>query len=141
MIVIRLVLAYILALVGGLVVLMVASPLFVMWGLGTSLLPPTGLLWALPFAIAASVVPYICAVNVLWKVGLQSQRAHILAGCAVTVVAIALFWLVMGGGLAPSILLSERSILGTLLAGAVAGFIHYQIQPPRQHVGRREVGT
>lgn len=113
------------ALLGGLVVLWIATPLLVGLGLGGSV---PGLLLAVGYAALASVLPYLAARLVLWRAGWAGQTAQILAGIGVAGLSVALLNLAFEGALTP-FLSGLRAVLGIALAGAVGGFIHHAILP------------
>lgn len=115
-------LAYLLAVCGGLVVLFVASPVPALLGLAW----PRGLILALPFAIAASIGPYLVALWLLRIGGGRSLNLRLLAGGLVALASVGLLaWALDLDAMRH--LLGSRGLIGNLLAGAVGAYIQGQV--------------
>lgn len=120
-------LAYILALLAGLGVLsMMATPLLGILGLAPVSL--SVLVFTIGFGMMASIVPYIAARLILRRWGDGGLYRQIVAGSVVAALSVLILNVGLSGSLTP-FLFNARSILGVVLAGAVAGFIHHSILP------------
>lgn len=117
----RVVPSYLAALLTGLIVLWIATPLPAILGLTLSLV---SLAYLVCFGMLASVLPYLAAYLILSRGGFRGQNAQMALGALVAALSTLLLNLWFSGVLT-SYLYSVRTGLGVLLAGVVAGFVHH----------------
>ncbi|EKD98470.1 MAG: hypothetical protein ACD_23C00415G0002 [uncultured bacterium] len=125
----RTALAYLLALVCGLGVLWIATPVPALFGLRVS---ASGGLLLVGFGFLLSILPYLVALWLLAK-GESGQGAQMAAGAGVSAVSVGLLTAGFPQTLA-SFLFDLRTSLGVLLAGAVAGFIHHAVMSAERKI-------
>ena len=117
-------LASVVALLAGLSVLWIATPMMAILGLRAK--PLSGLVYTTGSGTMASIVPYSAARLILNRWGGGGQNGQIFSGIVVAAMSVLLLNVGLSGSLTP-FLFNAHTIFGVVLAGAVAGLIHHSI--------------